>query len=119
MSINPAYFADLTEKVNNAQTCAELQAASAQIMDALNAQVSVIEAQITALGPLAALLSAPTSPTAAVTWITNFISAQIAPQYAAVAKYTAQVTQLATEISNLTGAIEAAASRIGNCSVSI
>ena len=63
--------------------------------------------------------SLPTSPTAAVTWITNYHTNVLTPQLAVYATYAAKATALATAVTNLTNAISTAESNIKGCSISI
>lgn len=117
--LNAAFFASLTAQAQNIETCAELQALATTAMASIQAEKNAIEAQITALAPILALLTAPTSPTAAVTWIANFITGVLTPQYKPYLNYATQLTDLAASIASFTSAIESAAALIPSCTVTV
>jgi prefoldin subunit 5 len=83
-----------------------------EVFASLQAEVNAIEAQIEALLPI---ITIPTDLPSVIRWITNFID----PQLAAYANYARQVAELITKISELTTAIENAASRITSCSITV
>jgi hypothetical protein len=118
--LNTAYFAALTQQINDCASCAELQAVVTQAMGALSAQLTAITAANAEFEALQSLLTPPASnPGAIVTWITTLIDAYLGPQLAAYAKFTAQVAALTAEIATLTAAITSAAANFENCSITI
>ena len=118
--LNTDYFAALTQQVNSAASCAELQAIATQALNALNSQLTQITAAEATFAELQSLLTAPAAnPGAIVTWITTLIDNYLGPQLAAYAKYTAQVTALTAQLASLPAAITAAAANFENCLVTI
>lgn len=115
--INASYYADMTAAINSARTCAELQQLTTQIFNSLKAEVLATNAQIVNLAPFAALVTPPASPTAAVTWISNFITAFVTPQYAAYVNYASQLALTMIAIADLTTAINNKASTFTSCTI--
>jgi phage gp45-like len=118
--VNAQYFTNLTNRVNALETCADLQALAAKELASLSGIKQAIDAELARLAPYAALLTAPgASPSAIVTWITNFISAELEPKYQASLSYAAQLTALTTAVTNLTTAIEQKAAQFESCTLSL
>lgn len=117
--LNTAVFTAAEAQIAGCTSCATLQALVNQTVGDLNAFIQGLIDQNALLGPMQALLTAPTSPTAAVTWITNYITNVLTPQLAVYATYAAKATALATAVTNLTNAISTAESNIKGCSISI
>lgn len=113
------YFDNLAAQVANINSCAELQATTNGIMAQLSVLNTSLTSQQAAIAPIAGLLSAPVDPAHAVTWIASFITAVLEPAYAPYAIYGTQLADLTTAVTNLTTAINDAAARIGNCSITI
>lgn len=112
--LNPAYFENLLLSVNAAATETELQALINQVYADISLLESTITSQLAFLGPISALLSAPSaSPGAIVTWITGLIDNVLTPLVKPLATYAAQLTALAAAVASLTTAIEDAASLKG------
>jgi hypothetical protein len=109
----------LTAQINAAPSCATLQAAATQAIATLTAQLAGMEAEVAAMLPMLALLDIPDTPAAAVTWISNFITAYLTPQLAPYAKLVLQVTELTAAIASLTAAITSKASSFENCTITI
>lgn len=117
--LNTQVFSAATDQINACVTCANLQNTVNSVFSELNGFIEALIEQNDLLGPMQALLTAPTSPTEAVTWITNFITAYLTPQLAVYAKYAAKVTALAAQITALTSAITTAESRISGCTITV
>lgn len=117
--VNVEYFTSLTQQVNSASSCAELQALVTKAINSINATTAAITAQLALLAPMVALLSPPANPTAAVTWISNFITSYLTPQLASYTAYAAQQTALTAQIATLTAAINSKASEFTGCTISI
>jgi hypothetical protein len=110
--VNTAYFTALTDQVNSINVCSELQEFANDVMATLNANIDALQEQVI---QLEALLVVPTNLSSVISWITAFQAQLILP-------YTNYATQLAETISainNLVTAIENAATRIGNCTITI
>lgn len=119
MSFNAQFFENLTDQIENTDSCAELQ----QTVDEAFAQLTQVNDFITSqralLAPFAALLTAPTDLPSVITWITNTITV-FTQMYAPYANYAVQLTELTTAVADLTTAINNAATRIGGgCSITI
>lgn len=119
-AINTAYISNITSRINEiaadvnaVNPCALIQALVNQVMGDLQIQITGIEAEISALLPIIQIPSANLG--AIVAWITSFVG----PSIKAYANYMIQLAQMVAAIASLTAAIEAAVSRIENCSVTI
>jgi hypothetical protein len=118
--LNTAYFASLTEAINAAGSCAELQVLASQAIASLNANQSAINAQIALLAPMLALLTAPSaSPTAIVTYLETLISAYLTPMLKPAVTYATQLTDLTAQIATMTAAITSKAGAFPSCSITI
>ena len=117
--LNTAYFSNLTAQINAASTCAELQALATVAVTALNNLTASITAQTTEIAPVLALLTAPTNPTAVITWVSNFITDYLTPQLASYTSYTAELAALAAEAAAIVTALNNAAATIGSCTLTI
>lgn len=117
--INTEYFTELTAQVNLCTGCAELQAVVDEAFAPLADQYAAIQAQLAVLSPILALLTAPTNPTEVITWVTNFITDVLTPQYLPYINYATQITELLTAVSDLETAINNAAAKFTSCSITI
>jgi hypothetical protein len=117
--VNADYFSNLESVIGVATVCAELQAQVDDIFSALQDQVNDVNAQITAILPILALLSPPDNPIAAVTWIGNFITGFLTPYVIPYTTLATQLTELTSQIASLTSAINDAAANIPGCSIVI
>ena len=118
--LNTTQIANLTTSVNSASSCAELQELVTQAFASLGAIKEGINSELATLTPMLALLSPPSaSPSTIVTWLTSFINDFLTPQMKPSITYAAQLTELATQITSLTSAINTASSKFPGCSISI
>ncbi|MHA6236876.1 hypothetical protein [Pseudomonas fluorescens group sp. PF-69] len=116
--VNAAYFQSLTDQVNNTDTCADLQAFTAEAFASVNAMIKGIEDQLAALGPLLDLLTAPSLNLGAiVSWITSFIESFLTPLTKPHSTYLAQLTELVAQMSALASAVAAKAASFEQCAV--
>src|SRR5213592_591237 len=116
LPFNAETFAKLAEQIEAASTCSELQALTSEAMGSANALLSGIGAQMAALQPIMALLTAPcANPAQIVTWITDFITAFLQPYVKPMLVLPIQIAQITAAIAQLQSAIDSAASRIGSC----
>ncbi len=113
------YFQNLEKQLPLCQTCAELQAVVSSTMASVLALSASLNAQIAALAPFAALLTAPTDLNSLIQWVENFITASIAPQAAAYTTLVAQAAELTSAVADLTTAINNAAAQIEGCVVTV
>jgi hypothetical protein len=107
--IDTAFFTATTAAIGACESNAELQALATEAMNTLNGFQLTISAQLELLAPQLALLTAPTNPGAAVTWVENFITSYLTPQLKADATYVAKAAALAAQIITITAAIAAKA----------
>lgn len=120
LPFNPEPFERLADQINAVRTCEELQALADQALQSANTLLAGIGAQLAALKPIMALLTAPgANPAQIVTWITDFISAFLQPYVQPMMVLPAQIAGVSAAIANLQSAITAAASRIGSCSIEL
>lgn len=120
LPFNPEPFERLVAQLNAVTTCDELQALADQALQSANTLLAGVGAQLAALKPLMALLSAPgANPAQIVTWITDFISAFLQPYLQPMLVLPAQIAGITSAIANLQSAITAAADRIGSCSIEL
>jgi len=118
LPFNAETFDRLAEQINAVQSCAELQALTDEAMQSANALLSGIGAQMAALQPMMALLTAPgANPAQIVTWITDFISAVLQPYVKPMVVLPVQIAQVTAAIAKLQAAIGTASARIGSCSI--
>lgn len=117
--LDTQYFSALTDQVNACTSCAQLQALTTQSGQSVNAVKAALNAQIALLAPALALLSAPTDPTAVVTWVSNFITHVLTPLLLPSSNYALKLTALTAQIGALASAINSKAATIPGCSVAI
>ena len=118
--VNVQYFQALVARAETIVTQSALQELVDEAFGTLNEVFGAIGAEVAALTPIVALLSPPTSPSAVVGWVGNFIALQLQPQlYPVVTSYVAQVAALTTQVGALTQAIEKQAEAIAGCVVTI
>jgi hypothetical protein len=117
--LNAKYFDDIIERVDNANSCQDLQDAVNTAFASINAQQQAILDQLEALLPILALLDPPSDPAEVITWVLNFITSYLTPALKPYTNYALQVAQMTAKIAELTSAIENASNRFNNCTVSI
>lgn len=118
--VNTDYITNLTNSINAAGSCAELQVLVNQAFSSLGSIKAGINAELASLAPILALLTLPSaSPGAIVSWLTGFVTNVLTPQLKPTITYAAQLTALGAQIASLTAAINTAMARIPSCSISI
>lgn len=115
--VNTAYFTGLTDQVNAAQSCSELQVVAAKALAASRTALTSAEAQLALVTPMLALLTAPTNPTEVITYIQTLISAYLTPQLSSSVTLTAQIAAATAAIASLESAIQSKAGSFPNCTV--
>lgn len=115
--VNPQYYTAMTDRVNNAKSCSELQTLATQLINSLNAEGAAISAQLALLVPISALLNPPDTPSAAITWIENFITGVLQPMYKPWETYVAQIAARTVAIEALMASIAAKAASFTSCEV--
>jgi hypothetical protein len=99
--------------------CGILQQLVNAEVEQLNLYICGLVSQNALLAPMVELVQVIENPTAAVTWINNFITSYLTPQLAVYEAYAQQVIVLAAQITALTEAIVATEQNIANCSITI
>lgn len=115
MTVNTAFFDSLVDKINGIDNPVHLDRLAVHLPATLQAQKDHLAAELTKLAPFLALATLPSpTPTAIVSWLTDLVTAQVAPQIAAYAELTADVAVLPVEIARVVTALENAKSRLGS-----
>jgi hypothetical protein len=118
--VNLTHFANLTNSINAANSCEELQVLVTEAFASLSSIEAGMKAELAALTPILALLSPPSANLGAiVTWISSFVSEFMTPMVKPTITYAAQLAQLAAQIAALTSAIESMSVKFPSCSIAI
>lgn len=118
--VNTQYMQNLTESINAAGSCAEIQALVTEAFASISAIKAGIALELESLAPILALLSVPSAnPAAIVTWITSFITGFLTPAYKPTITYAAELAALAAQVSSLISAISLASGKFPSCSIGI
>lgn len=117
--LNTQYFTDITAAMSAAESCAELQALVTEAMASINAFEAGINADLAAMLPMLSLLTAPTSPGAAISWITNYISTILTPYLKPYITLGTQLTDLLAQIATLTALIPTLSAKFPSCDITI
>ena len=116
--LNTAYFSSLTNQINSATSCAQLQAAVTRAFTSINAFQSAITTQQEILAVLQTLVAALTalgsSPVTGAVLLPFFQQ-----MFTTYATYAAKASALVGEISSLESAITTAAAKFPGCEISI
>lgn len=116
--INTAYYDSVVQRIESCGTCDDIQKALNDATAGVTDQLANITARLAVLQPYIALATAPgANPAQIVTWITDFIAAQITPMVNASITLPLQMAQLATLPPRFIAAADAAKDRIGSCSI--
>lgn len=118
--INNDTFTNMTASIHACKTCDQLQALVNDSFASLDALKAGVQSELDKLLPALSLLTAPSaSPTAIVTWINNFITNTLTPMVKPTITYAAQLSATLAQIAQVTADIEAAASSLTSCSITI
>ena len=117
--INNSYFQSIIDDINSCTSCDQLQKAATDYIESLVNQQTAIEEQQASLAPALALLTAPTTPTAVITWITNYINDYLAPQLQPSVNYQTQLSETYAQTIELLSAIANAASKFTSCNIDL
>lgn len=116
--INTAYYDSIVQRIESCGTCDDIQKALDDATAGVTDQIANMTARLAVLQPYIALATAPgADPSKIVTWITDFIAAQITPMVNASITIPLQIAQLATMPAEFISAANAAKDRIGSCSI--
>lgn len=99
--------------------CGILQNLVNQEIAALNEYICGINSQNALLAPILELIDFLEHPTAIITWINNFITTCLIPQYSAYIAYAEQAALLVAEVESLLEAIVETEQNIKNCKITI
>jgi hypothetical protein len=116
--LNTAYFTSLTNEVNSAKSCADLQAAVTRAFNSINAFKSAISSQQSLLATLEALVTALGTLGSAYT-TGDMLLPIFQQQYTAYASYASKLSALSSQISSLETAISNASAKFTNCTINI
>ena len=116
---NTQQIAALTTQVSAAASCADLQNLATDSIQSLLAYEDAINSQLAELAPMLALLTAPTSPTAVVTWVENYITNLLTPYLKPYVTYGTQLTEIAAQLAALEAAITSKAAEFTSCTITI
>lgn len=119
LPFNKSHIDALVARINAVTDCSELQQLVNEVFAMLQAEIDGINTQLGLLQPMLDLIKAPTSLSAIISWISNFITAFILPVVKPAMLYVQQITALVAAIAELQAAIQQAADNIKTCSVSI
>jgi hypothetical protein len=115
-NFNVAYFASLTNRINAALSCAELQSIVDNEFPSIQGVKDSITAQIALIAPILALLTAPAAnPTAIVTWLSTFITSFLTPYVVPYTTMAAQQTALLAQIAAIEAAVTSAQAKFPSC----
>jgi len=111
--INTAHIQALIDKIDTATNTDDLEAYAQEAIKPIEDQIAWIRYYIELLAPLLALLNPPTiDPGKIVTWITDLIAAQIAPQVVAYHNYVEQLATITAKLDQVRSAVNNAQARI-------
>lgn len=117
--INTAYYDSVVDRIKSCGTCEDIQAALNDATGSVAAQQAALTAKLAALQPYMALASPPgANPAQIVTWITDFIKAQIEPMIKPTVTIPLQLAQLGALPAKFASAAAEAKARLPNCSIS-
>jgi hypothetical protein len=119
LPLNTTYVDKLIEQIDATNSPVELQTLVDRGAGSLSPVKESIAAQKAKYGSMAALATPPTSPTAAVTWITNYIESVLKPMMAPAVTLPAQEVQLTAKVAELGAAVARAKDRIPDCDVTM
>lgn len=112
------YIKNLTKAAENIETCDELRALSAEALASISDAQAAIALELAKVQPMLALLVAPGANLAKLaTFAQDLITNLITPLVKPSVTYAAQLTAMLAQVAELTAAIQAAADRIGECSI--
>ena len=117
---NTEYYTSMTNRINSASSCSDLQSLVTEIWGSLQGVQDAINSQSALLQPIDALLTAPgANLTNVANWIQTLITSFLTPYYRPYAILAVQLTELTAQVAILTGAVQAMESRFPGCSVNI
>ncbi len=117
--VNVPQFEKMLERVNNVNSCEQLQRVTDDLLESLYAQLKAVTDQMEKVAPILALLEAPTSPSDVITWIADFIENILHPLYAPMLTYPTQLATQGVQITTLIAAILSKASEFTSCSIDV
>jgi len=115
--INQDYYDNLLTQIDNATSCAELQATASIVIQAMREQLAVIEQQLAKVNPILELLNAPSSPDEVIDWIKGLIDNVIKPLAAPALTYESQTAFLVKQIGLTIDKIKDKANQFVNCEI--
>lgn len=117
--VNVPQFEKMLERVNNVNSCEQLQRVTDDLLNSLYAQLQAVTDQMEKVAPILALLDAPTSPEDVITWVADFIENILHPLYAPMLTYPTQLATQGIQVTTLIAAILAKAADFTSCSIDV
>lgn len=118
--VNTEYFEGLQRSIEGCASCEQLQEVVTESFASVTATMESMTAQLAVLEPLLALLEPPAAnPAQIVTWITDFITGYLTPQFKPAINLPIQLAAIAAQMAALPPIIEAKMAQFPSCSVPI
>ncbi len=95
------------EAAGKAESQEQIQAIVDEVYAQINTMEGAISSQLATLNPILALITAPVNPAEVITWIGNFITDFLGPYILPIAKYEAQLVEIAVEVAAIADTISA------------
>lgn len=118
MTINTAFFQSIRDQADACDVCADLQRLAAGVLPDLQGVIDAIAEAEAILGAAQELLTLnPATLPALVTFVEKLVGDVLTPMLAPYAKLVAQSAETAAAVASTIASIEAAAARIGDCTI--
>ncbi len=116
--INLDYFEGLQQSIEGCASCEQLQQVVAETFESVGNTLTSMTAELERLQPLLALLEAPGANLSELaTWITDFITGYLTPQFEPAIKLPIQIAAITAQMAQLPAIIEAKRAQFPSCSV--
>lgn len=118
--INIDFFKGIQDRINGCSSCDQLNGVVGEAYASVEANIDAINAQLALIQPILALLNPPSANlTQIVTWITNYITAVLTPMVAPYAIYPVALAEIAAQMAELPDIILNKSLQFPSCSVPI
>lgn len=117
--IDLEYFRNIRKAIDGVDTCAQLRELAEEITKAIADAQAAINAELAKLAPVLELLQLPGANLGQiVSYLQKLVDGLITPIIKPTIVYAQQLAAMLSELSAIASSIDAAAQRIGNCSIS-